>query len=362
MLEVKNASKVYGEGDAKVVALNNVSLQVNKGDFIAIMGPSGSGKSTLLNVIGGLDLLSSGEVVLDGQRIDNLNENDVENMLLHIYRNFSWQAIWEKRNLYAFLKRLYSLNGALSKSSKIHLYFSDMPFSWEGMTREKYKQFRDELGKRDLLIADLVIKKFAEIAASTQPRKKALVIMNYRHAFNDNFKYENGNKMDNTGRYIFEAYPGKVANVMINSVASLPGSTDQESIVTPISNGKWDAAFETVANPDLGFNLKATPFGADYFDYFPFFKHNYKYQDVFTGFIFYKPLKEHKFLWGTPKLFADGYDKIILERMAIIGYPVAPDKVNDFIERNQTLIENTYENIADMMLKINQWLVPAGSN
>jgi len=75
MLEVKNVSKVYGEGDAKVVALNNVSLEVNKGDFIAVMGPSGSGKSTLLNVIGGLDLLSSGEVILDGQRIDKMDEN-----------------------------------------------------------------------------------------------------------------------------------------------------------------------------------------------------------------------------------------------------------------------------------------------
>ena len=75
MLEVKNASKVYGEGDTEVVALNNVSLEVNKGDFIAVMGPSGSGKSTLLNVIGGLDRLSSGEVVLDGKRIDNLDEN-----------------------------------------------------------------------------------------------------------------------------------------------------------------------------------------------------------------------------------------------------------------------------------------------
>ncbi len=75
MLEVKNVSKVYGEGDTKVIALNDVSLEVNNGDFIAVMGPSGSGKSTLLNVIGGLDLLSSGEVVLDGQRIDNLDEN-----------------------------------------------------------------------------------------------------------------------------------------------------------------------------------------------------------------------------------------------------------------------------------------------
>jgi putative ABC transport system ATP-binding protein len=77
MLEVKNALKVYGEGDAQVVALNNVSLQVDRGDFIAVMGPSGSGKSTLLNVIGGLDRLSGGEVALNGKRIDNLDENDL---------------------------------------------------------------------------------------------------------------------------------------------------------------------------------------------------------------------------------------------------------------------------------------------
>jgi putative ABC transport system ATP-binding protein len=75
MLEIRNISKIYGEGTAKVVALNNVSLQVNSGDFIAIMGPSGSGKSTLLNIIGGLDSPSNGEVILDGKRIDNLDEN-----------------------------------------------------------------------------------------------------------------------------------------------------------------------------------------------------------------------------------------------------------------------------------------------
>jgi putative ABC transport system ATP-binding protein len=75
MLEIKNISKVYGEGTAKVVALNNVSLRVNEGDFIAVMGPSGSGKSTLLNIIGGLDHISSGEVILDDKRIDSLDEN-----------------------------------------------------------------------------------------------------------------------------------------------------------------------------------------------------------------------------------------------------------------------------------------------
>ncbi len=75
MLQINNVSKIYGEGTTKVVALNNVSLEVNRGDYIAVMGPSGSGKSTLLNIIGGLDRLSSGEVFLEGKRIDELDEN-----------------------------------------------------------------------------------------------------------------------------------------------------------------------------------------------------------------------------------------------------------------------------------------------
>jgi putative ABC transport system ATP-binding protein len=75
MLEVRNATKIYGEGEARVVALDGVSLTVENGSFIAIMGPSGSGKSTLLNIIGGLDQLTGGEVVLDGKRIDGYDEN-----------------------------------------------------------------------------------------------------------------------------------------------------------------------------------------------------------------------------------------------------------------------------------------------
>lgn len=75
MLEIKNVSKTYGEGSAQVVALKNIHIHVDDGEFVAITGPSGSGKSTLLNIIGGLDSISSGEVLLDGIRIDNLNEN-----------------------------------------------------------------------------------------------------------------------------------------------------------------------------------------------------------------------------------------------------------------------------------------------
>lgn len=75
MLELKEISKVYGEGAARVVALDKISFSADEGNFVAVMGPSGSGKSTFLNIIGGLDRPSSGEVILEGKRIDNLDEN-----------------------------------------------------------------------------------------------------------------------------------------------------------------------------------------------------------------------------------------------------------------------------------------------
>jgi ABC-type lipoprotein export system ATPase subunit len=77
MIRVENATKLYGRTDANgtaVHALNGVSLQIKKGEFVAIMGPSGCGKSTLLHVLGGLDVLSSGEIYLDDEPIHDMNE------------------------------------------------------------------------------------------------------------------------------------------------------------------------------------------------------------------------------------------------------------------------------------------------
>ena len=77
MIRVENATKLYGRTSAEgaaVHALNGVSLHVPRGEFVAIMGPSGCGKSTLLHVLGGLDVLTSGEIFLDEEPVHRLDE------------------------------------------------------------------------------------------------------------------------------------------------------------------------------------------------------------------------------------------------------------------------------------------------
>lgn len=76
ILKVENLCKVYGSGEARVDALKNVSLSMQKGEFGAVVGASGSGKSTLLNCIGGLDESNSGNVFLNGRNIFAMGENE----------------------------------------------------------------------------------------------------------------------------------------------------------------------------------------------------------------------------------------------------------------------------------------------
>ncbi|MFQ6054542.1 MAG: ABC transporter ATP-binding protein [Methanosarcinales archaeon] len=75
VVELKKVSKIYTLGNHKIYALNEVSLSIQKGDFITIMGPSGSGKTTLLNMIGCLDLPTTGKVLIDGIDISTLDNN-----------------------------------------------------------------------------------------------------------------------------------------------------------------------------------------------------------------------------------------------------------------------------------------------
>ncbi len=82
-IEVKNLSKIYRQDHIEVPAVNNVSISFEKGEFTALVGPSGSGKTTMLNLLGGLDQPSSGEVIVDGVRIDNLKSGKLMNFRLN---------------------------------------------------------------------------------------------------------------------------------------------------------------------------------------------------------------------------------------------------------------------------------------
>lgn len=76
ILKVEHVCKTYGKGEAKVEALKDVSFSVNKGEFVAVVGESGSGKSTLLNCIGALDIPTCGNILIDGQNLFSMKEEE----------------------------------------------------------------------------------------------------------------------------------------------------------------------------------------------------------------------------------------------------------------------------------------------
>ena len=98
ILKVENLTKIYGKETTKVVALDNVSFSVEKGEFVAIVGASGSGKSTLLHLIGGVDRPTSGKVFIDGKDIYSLNDDK-----LAIFRRRQVGLVYQFYNLIPIL-------------------------------------------------------------------------------------------------------------------------------------------------------------------------------------------------------------------------------------------------------------------
>ncbi len=98
ILKLTNVTKVYGEGDREVIALRGVSLSVEKGDFVAVVGTSGSGKSTLMHLIGGVDMPTDGSIVVDGAEIGGYSERE-----LALYRRRKVSIIYQFYNLFPML-------------------------------------------------------------------------------------------------------------------------------------------------------------------------------------------------------------------------------------------------------------------
>ena len=98
ILRAENLTKKYGKGESEVVAVDNVSFSVEKGEFLAIVGSSGSGKSTLLHLLGGVDRPTSGKVYVDGKDIYSLNDDN-----LAIFRRRQVGLIYQFYNLIPIL-------------------------------------------------------------------------------------------------------------------------------------------------------------------------------------------------------------------------------------------------------------------
>jgi len=131
VLETKNLTKQYRMGDVTVSALDGVDFSVERGEFVAIMGPSGSGKSTLLHLLGGLDTPSSGEIILAGQPLSGMSDDQITRF---------------RRQKIGFIFQFYNLLPTLSASENVAL-----PLLIEGVPATQYQQkVRDLLRLVDL--------------------------------------------------------------------------------------------------------------------------------------------------------------------------------------------------------------------
>lgn len=98
ILKVENLVKIYGQGENEVKALNNVSLEIEEGEFVSIVGSSGSGKSTLLNMLGGLDRLTSGDIYINNKKLGDMKDEE-----LTIFRRRNIGFVFQNYNLVPIL-------------------------------------------------------------------------------------------------------------------------------------------------------------------------------------------------------------------------------------------------------------------
>jgi putative ABC transport system ATP-binding protein len=133
LITANHISKIYKTGDLETVALDDVSFNIDKGEFVAIMGPSGSGKSTLMHILGALDTPTSGEYFLDGEKVENLTDDELADI-----RNRKIGFIFQAFNL---LPRTTALKNVM------------LPMAYAGVPKaereEKAKKYLEMVGLGD---------------------------------------------------------------------------------------------------------------------------------------------------------------------------------------------------------------------
>jgi len=166
MLELRNVSKVYGQGATEVDAISNIDLSVDRGSLVAIMGPSGSGKSTLLTIAGSLETPTTGDVMIDGTNVVGMSRNDKARL-----RRRTVGYVFQDFNLLAGLTAVENvslpleLDGVSMKVARAQgmsaldeLGLADradrFPDELSGGERQRVAIARAVVGERSLLLAD----------------------------------------------------------------------------------------------------------------------------------------------------------------------------------------------------------------
>jgi hypothetical protein len=288
----------------------------------------------------------------------NLPPDTINKRILFFQRNCSFWPTWTNANYSFFLNKIYSINNSIPEEDAINVYPSDLPFNWNGADTTTILKLKAMLPGRDSIMATQIIAQFDKIKSTGQKRKKALIVMNTRHAYNKEFIYPGGYRLKNAAYFLFEKFKDRVANVFLNTISS-----DKDEFEL-LQDGKWDAAFKVCGKNSLGFDFFGSPFGKDSFDIVPT-KTDFIYQDIFTGFVFFQPVESHRLIENIPGFVDSDFKKNIYRRIELISIFNSEIKskmegLKKMIEGDNPLIniqeEKKYPFLESMLIKRQYWL------
>lgn len=161
MIKFENVSKIYQNENNKVYALNKVSFTINNGEFVVILGPSGAGKSTILNILGGIDHLDEGKVIINDEIISNKSENELSNyrakqvgFIFQFYNLIPTLTVYENVALMKELKKnIMPIDNILDKVGLLE-HKKKFPYQLSGGEQQRVSIARAVAKNPDILLCD----------------------------------------------------------------------------------------------------------------------------------------------------------------------------------------------------------------